>query len=116
MRLRRLAGITFRLAVIAGLAGTVWAYRGRFGDVTEVLQSAGWWAVVAIGLWHFLSLGLCALAQRALFGGGRINTFLLGRWVRESVGELAGFLPLSGEVAVARILALRGIGALAGST
>jgi len=111
MRLRRLAGIAIRLAVVAALLAAAWHYRGGIGDVSNALQSAGWQALAAISAWHFLSLGLCGVAQRGLMPRGSIGVFLLGRWVHEAVGELAGFLPLSGEVAAARTLSRRGIAA-----
>jgi putative membrane protein len=108
MRLRRLAGLLFRVAIVAALIGVVWSYRGRLSDVAGVLGTAGWLSVVAMGLWHLMPLAICGLAQRSLVIGGQFNLFVLARWIRESVSELASFLPLSGEVAVARVLTLRG--------
>jgi putative membrane protein len=108
MRFRRFAGFALRVTVVAVLLGAIWYWRGGMGDVTKALAATGWGALAAICAWHLLSLGLCALAQRGLNGSGKIAPFLLGRWVHEAVGELAGFLPMSGEVAAARTLARRG--------
>lgn len=105
----RLLGLALRLAVIAALLVAIWFYRGGLGDVAGALAAGGWLALIAVCAWHLLSLSLCGFAQRTLMPGGKAPVFLLGRWVREAVGELAGFLPLSGEVAVVRTLARRGI-------
>lgn len=105
----RLLGLAVRLAVVAVLLVGIWFYRGGLGDVGGALATGGWIALAAVCGWHLLSLSLCGHAQRTLMPGGRIGVFLLGRWIHESVGELAGFLPLFGEVAVIRTLARRGI-------
>lgn len=105
----RILGLALRLAIIVVLLAGIWVYRGGFGDVRGALAAGGWVALAVVCAWHLLSLSLCGYAQRTLMPGGRAGTFLLGRWVHEAVGELAGFLPLSGEVATIRTLARRGV-------
>lgn len=98
-----------RVAVLAAILAAAWWYRSGFGDVAAALAQAGWIALAAVTAWHLLPLVLCAAAWRSLLPEGRLPLFLNGRWVREAVGDLAGFLPLSGEVTGARMIARGGL-------
>jgi putative membrane protein len=59
--------------------------------------------------YHPISIILCGLAWCSLSPNGKPMTFVLGRWVRDGVNELASFLPLAGEMAGARVLVCDGI-------
>ncbi len=102
-------GALFRLAVVIAMIAGGWYFRGGFGDVGAALRAAGWFAVAAIAAFHVGPLTLCGMAWRSLHPGGVAGEFILSRWVREGVSEIAGFLPLSGELAGARVLSQRGI-------
>ncbi len=102
-------GAVVRLLLVAVVVATAWAFRGRLGDVGGALAIAGWAGVALMALYHPLAIGLCGLACSALMAGGKPMTFILARWVRDGVGELASFLPLAGEVAGARLLVCGGI-------
>lgn len=104
MKIGRGAGIVARFAVLAALLAAAWIYRGGAGDVVGALRSAGWAALAAVCGWHLIALFLCAAAEWSLAPGGRLTTFVVTRWVHEAVGELTGFVPLSGEVAAGRVL------------
>jgi len=59
--------------------------------------------------YHLLPVALCGAAWRILLPGGSLRLFILTRWIRDGIGDLAGFLPLSGEMAAARLLSRLGI-------
>ncbi len=102
-------GAFFRILLVFAVIAAGWYFRGGFGDVGAALQAAGWFAVAAIAAYHVGPLTLCGVAWRSLHPGGVAGEFILSRWVREGVSEIAGFLPLSGELAGARVLTQRGI-------
>ncbi len=109
MRISRAVGLSFRFGVLAAVLAAAWVYRGQFGDVIGALRSAGWLALAAVTAWHVIPFLLCALAELTLSTGIGLPAFLWTRWVHESVSELAGFIPLSGEVAAGRALARQGV-------
>jgi putative membrane protein len=101
--------LVLRLAILAALLAAVWIYRGGVADVVGALRTAGWPALAAVCGWHLIPLFLCAAAEWALTPGLRIGPMVLTRWIHEAVGELTGFVPLSGEVAAGRVLTRHGI-------
>ena len=102
-------GTILRIGMIALVLAGAWYFRGGLGDVEGALSEAGWQGVAAITLYHLLPMGLCAFACSTLLPNSRLLTYILARWVRDGVGEIAIFLPLSGEVTSARLLAQHGI-------
>jgi len=102
-------GALLRLLLIAVILSAAWAFRSHLGDVSGALASAGWSGVAAMAAYHPLAISLCGLAWCALAPNGKPLTFILGRWVRDGVNELASFLPLAGEMAGARVLVCSGI-------
>jgi putative membrane protein len=102
-------GKYLRLALILVVLAVVWHLRGGIGDVRNALHTAGLLGLAAIVAFHLLPMALCGLSWHSLMPDTPTLTFILGRWVREGVGELAGFLPLSGEMAGMRLLTKRGI-------
>ncbi len=109
MRGRYVLGAWLKLAIIAGILAGAWWYRGGIGDVIGALRNGGLGALAAASAWHIASMVLCGLAMNALATPGRPVLFVLGRWVHEAVGELAGFVPLTGELAAANAMIRRGI-------
>jgi putative membrane protein len=102
-------GALLRVLLIAAVLGSAWYYQDGFGDLAGALRTAGVSGILAMTLFHLLPMGLCGTAWGALSAKGRQLHFLLARWVREGVTEIAGFVPLSGEVAGARVLSRRGM-------
>ncbi|CAA7616550.1 lysylphosphatidylglycerol synthase domain-containing protein [Magnetospirillum sp. SS-4] len=98
-----------RLALIGVVLGVAWWLREGFGDVKGALDTAGWTGVVILAFYHMLPMTLCGLGWNVLQTGLPLRLFVMGRWIRDGIGELAGFLPLSGEVAGVRLLAARGM-------
>lgn len=98
-----------RFFLIAVVIAAAWAFRSHLGDVGGALQTAGWLGVAAVAAYHPLSITLCGLAWQTLQPDGKATAFILGRWVRDGVSELASVLPLAGEMAGARMLTCRGI-------
>lgn len=98
-----------RFLLIAVILATAWAFRSHLGDVSGALATAGWAGVAAMAAYHPLAISLCGLACSALTPQGKPSTFILARWVRDGVSELASFLPLAGEMAGARLLVCGGI-------
>jgi putative membrane protein len=102
-------GVLVRLLLIAVIAATAWAFRSHLGDVSGALAIAGWKGVLVMAAYHPLAICLCGLAWCALAPDGKTISFILARWVRDGVSELASFLPLAGEMAGARLLICGGI-------
>ena len=108
-----------RLGLIAVVIAVAWWLRDGFGDVGGALDKAGLTGVVIVAAYHLLPMGLCGVAWSVLQTEVRrpLWVFVMGRWIRDGVGELAGFLPLSGEVAAIRHLTRFGYRpAVAGAT
>jgi putative membrane protein len=107
----------YRLGLVAAVLALAWYVRGGFGDVGGALDTAGWTGVAVLTAYHMIPMSLCGLAWATLQPHSRGWVFIMGRWIRDGVGELAGFLPLSGEVAGVRMLTLFGFRpAAAGAT
>lgn len=98
-----------RLLLVAAILAIAWKVRGGFGDIGGALDRAGWQGVAVVTVLHLLPLALCGISWGLLMPGGSPALFILARWVRDGVGELAGFLPMSGEVAAVRLLTLMGL-------
>lgn len=114
MKIGRAAGLALRFAVLAALLAAAWIYRGGIGDVTHALETGGWMALATVCAWHLIALFICALAEWSLTPAKSaigLWAFLVTRWVHEAVGELTGFVPLSGEVAAGRTLMRQGVAA-----
>jgi putative membrane protein len=102
-------GALIRLFLIAVILVTAWAFRSQLGNVSGALSIAGWSGVAAMAAYHPLAICLCGLACYSLTTNGKPMTFVLARWVRDGVNELASFLPLAGEMAGARVLVCNGV-------
>lgn len=102
-------GALVRLLLIAVILATAWAFRDHLGDIRTALASAGWQGILAMAAYHPIAICLCGLAWGALSSEAEAPTFILARWVRDGVSELASFLPLAGEMAGARMLSCRDI-------
>lgn len=101
------------VAVLGGLvlAAALIVYFGA-DAVGRAISAAGWRGLAVICLAHVASLILCALAWRMvlLVPLARANLVLLwARYVRDSVGNLIGLIPATGEIAAARELTLAGV-------
>lgn len=101
-------GAWIRLGLVAVVLAIAWQLRGGVGDVEGALRQAGWLALAVITLYHLVPMSLCGLAWGSLAPVRHPAFFVVARWVRDGVGELAAFLPLSGEIAAARLLTRRG--------
>ncbi|MBI3446552.1 MAG: flippase-like domain-containing protein [Magnetospirillum sp.] len=97
-----------RLALIAAVLAVAWWLRDGFGDVQGALDTAGWSGVALMAVTHILPLILCGLAWGSLQDEMPSRVFMMGRWIKDGVGELAGFLPLSGEMAAIRMMTRHG--------
>jgi putative membrane protein len=98
-----------RLALIAVILAIAWWLRDGFGDVKGALDTAGWTGVVILAAYHIVPMALCGMSWSVLQTELPLRLFVMGRWIRDGVGELAGFLPLSGEVVGIRLLTGRGL-------
>ncbi len=97
-----------RLAVIGVILAVAWWLRDGFGDVKGALDTVGWLGVGIMALCHAVPLILCGTAWSSLQTGVPPHVFIVWRWIKDGVGELAGFLPLSGEMAAIRMMSRRG--------
>jgi len=102
-------GNLLRFGLIGVIIAVAWWLRDGFGDVNGALETAGWSGVGLMALTHMVPVVLCGLAWSTLQGELPARVFILGRWIKDGVGELAGFLPLSGEVAAIRLLTRHGM-------
>jgi len=102
----------WRLVLIAVILGMAWWLRDGFGDVGGALDKAGWSGVLVLTAFHLLPMTLCGLAWSTLQVGEvrpALWVFVMGRWIRDGVGEMAGFIPLSGEMAGIRHMTRFGV-------
>ncbi len=99
-----------RFVLIAAILGVAWWVRDGFGDVSGALETAGWSGIAILSAYHVLPMGLCGLGWWTLQPERRhgAGLFVMGRWIRDGVGELAGFLPLSGEMVGIRLMTRHG--------
>ncbi|MDO8606824.1 MAG: lysylphosphatidylglycerol synthase domain-containing protein [Phaeospirillum sp.] len=97
-----------RLGLIGLILGVAWWLRDGFGDVKGALDNVGWFGVVIMALCHIPPMALCGVAWSSLQAGAPARTYVVWRWIKDGVGELAGFLPLSGEMAAIRMMTRSG--------
>lgn len=97
-------GNLLRLGVVALIVGVAWYMRDGFGDVGGALHTAGWTGVVLMAITHAVPVALCGVAWGLLQDRHPFLKFSVARWIKDGVGELAGFLPLSGEMAAIRLM------------
>lgn len=100
--------VLIRLGVIAVILAVAWWLRDGFGDVRGALDSVGWWGVVIMAACHLPPMALCGVAWSTLQSELPFHRFVVARWIKDGVGELAGFLPLSGEMAAIRMMTRHG--------
>jgi putative membrane protein len=93
-----------RLGVIVLIIAAAWYMRDGFGDVGGALETAGWSGVVLMALTHALPVALCGIAWGLLQDNVPTWKFSVARWIKDGVGELAGILPLSAEMAAIRLM------------
>ena len=98
-----------RLGLIGVILAIAWWLRDGFGDVRGALDTVGWLGVAIMAACHVLPLILCGMAWSSLQVEAPPYVYMLGRWIKDGVGELAGFLPLSGEMAAIRMMTRRGM-------
>jgi len=101
-------GALLRVAVIAVVLAAGWYFHEDLGDVGSALKAVGITGFATMTLYHLWPMALCGLAWGTLAENGKRLRFILARWVREGVTEVAGFVPLAGEMAGARVLTRRG--------
>jgi putative membrane protein len=97
-------GNLLRLGLIALIIAVAWYMRDGFGDVGGALHTAGWTGVALMALTHALPVVLCGVAWGLLQDEVPTWKFSVARWIKDGVGELAGILPLSAEMAGIRLM------------
>lgn len=108
MKPAHMAAALFGLVVAAALIV-------HFGAdaVGSAITAVGWHGLALVSLAHFASLVLCGLAWSAVLASPvakRRRIFLWARYVRDSLGNLVGIIPATGEIAAARELTFFGVG------
>lgn len=93
-----------RLGVIVLIIAVAWVMRDGFGDVGGALETAGWSGVALMAATHALPVALCGIAWGLLQDDVPTLKFSVARWIKDGVGELAGILPLSAEMAAIRLM------------
>jgi len=98
-----------RLGLIGFILAMAWWLRDGFGDVKGALDTVGWPGVLIMVLCHVVPMSLCGVAWSSLQSEVPPGNFVMWRWIKDGVGELAGFLPLSGEMAAIRMMNRHGV-------
>ncbi|MFO1436631.1 MAG: lysylphosphatidylglycerol synthase domain-containing protein [Gammaproteobacteria bacterium] len=103
MKLKIWIAIVFGSCLLAVLINSV----GTSG-VWNAINRAGWQTLMCMALIHLPSLLGCAAAWRAAFSVDNhpLMPFLLARWIRDGVNNVVPVLPMTGEMAGVRVLAL----------
>ena len=104
-----------RLAVwLFALAGaalfTVLLARQGVGEVATAVAAAGW-GIVAVAAFHLVPLFLDTLAWQVLFPRAerpRLRSLFWMRWIGESISALVPSAAVGGDIARARLAAIRG--------
>jgi putative membrane protein len=99
-------------ALIGGMVGlglSAWLLASfGVGRILAVLGHAGWFAIPALMLFHVPQMMFSALGWREIAGvtvpRPAIRTYVLLRWIRESVNNLLPLAQIGGEFAAARSL------------
>lgn len=106
-----------KIAVVLGLvAGALLTtllviYLG-VGHVVDAISAAGMLGLIVVTLAHLPSMIICGLAWRCLLRKPPRRASLLfvkARWIRDAASSLIPVLPVSGELAAVRLLALHGV-------
>lgn len=100
-------------AALAGLAlaAALVVYYGA-GAVAGALETAGWRGLALITLAHMASVFLCSLGWNAVLAtplAKPVRVVLWARYVRDSLGNLIGIIPATGEIAAARELTFHSV-------
>jgi putative membrane protein len=111
------------LGGLCGLALAAWLLQTYgFGRIMDLLGHAGWFGLTAVIAFHLVQLLFSASAWWVIAGRTqpqpRPGTFLLLRWIRESVNNLLPVAQIGGEFVASRLLRRRGVplaAAIAGS-
>jgi putative membrane protein len=95
------------LTVLGLLLGAVLIGRQDLAAVGHALRLAGWTALVAVTLIHFVPVALCGVAWRAQLVSPPATAlrYVWFRWMREA----GGITPMGGEVLGVRVMALSGV-------
>jgi putative membrane protein len=101
--------VLVRALLIVAAAAAAWLLRDQLGDLRSTLAGVGWRGLLAMAAYHPMAITLCGVAWWELSRESPPATFIVARWIRDAVSELASFLPLAGEMTGARILTRRGI-------
>ena len=102
------------IALLVGLvviAATV-AWVGATAVVAALL-AAGFGGLITVTAFNIATMGICALGWRALLDPALPRTTTLVVWARIVRGSLSELVPISGELAAIRILALHRVRAAA---
>jgi len=110
-----LASTRLGLAIVAALGVGVMAVlatHAGLGAIYAALDDVGWLGLAWVCMLQLGSLMLCAAAWKVVADHTNFLSCLTARCIRDGVSNLAGIIPVAGEVAGARALAL--LGATAG--
>lgn len=104
---------TVMIAALAGvaLAALLVVYYGA-DAVFAAIATAGWQGLLLIMLAHLVSVIFCSLAWNAVLHAPLdkpLRVVLWARYVRDSLGNLIGLIPATGEIAAARELTMHGV-------
>lgn len=102
-------GITFAILIGLALITTLVAYQG-FADVGRALFDSGW-AVGMISVTFLAQIAVCAGGWRSFLGRHEsigFRSLIPIRWVRDAANTLLPVGRVGGDIAGARLLALRG--------
>jgi putative membrane protein len=100
-------GLVFIGAVGIGIAALLATYAG-LGAISSALDDVGWLGLAWVCMLQLGSLILCAAAWKLVAQRTSFLSCLTARWIRDGVSNLAGIIPIAGEVAGARALSLLG--------
>src|SRR5690348_11384510 len=109
-----LASTRLWIAILSavGVAGAaLLATHAGLGSIYGALDDVGWLGIAWVCMLQLGSLMLCAGAWKLVADDTTFLSCLTARCIRDGVSNLAGIIPVAGEIAGARALSLLGASA-----
>lgn len=97
------------ILIAAALALVGWSLAPLLPQLPGLLATAGWGSLAAMVAAHAVPVALCGGAWACVAPRAGLASVMVLRWLRDGFNEMLAVVPLAGEAASLRLLALRGV-------